>query len=347
MLRPQKGHKNSPRKLLQAEGAVIGILVLVIVGFACLMFLFSYGFLWLKALLAGAHVGVFEIIGMRLRGVPPTVIVNSRIVAVKAGLPLETSQLETHYMAGGNVPSVTRALVAASKAGIPMPFDMACSIDLAGRDVLQAVAMYVKPAVIDCPDPGKGRTTVDAVAKDGIQVKAKARVTVRANVEKLVGGAWMETIIARVGEGIVTTIGSAETYKNVLENPDLISKRVLEKALDAGTAFEIVSIDIADVDVGENIGAKLQADQAEADKRVAQALAERRRAMAVAREQEMQALVAENRAKVVLAEAEIPRAIAQAFREGNLGIMDYYTLKNVQADTDMRKSIGGGEAKGT
>jgi len=223
---------------------------------------------------------------------------------------------------------------------------MACAIDLAGRDVLQAVGMYVKPAVIDCPDPSKGRPTVDAVAKDGIQVKAKARVTVRANVEKLVGGAWMETIIARVGEGIVTTIGSAETYKTVLENPDMISKRVLDKALDAETAFEIVSIDIADVDVGENIGAKLQADQAEADKRVAQALAERRRAMAVAREQEMQALVAENRAKVVLAEAEIPKAIAQALREGNLGIMDYYALRNIQADTDMRRSIGGDQGEG-
>jgi len=323
---------------------VVIILVVILVGIA-LMFAFRYGFLWLKALLAGAHVGVFEIVGMTLRGVNPSVVVNSRIMTMKAGLPLETGLLEAHYMAGGNVPNVTRALVAANKAGIHLPFDMACSIDLAGRDVLQAVAMYVKPAVIDCPDPSKGRTTVDAVAKDGIQVKAKARVTVRANVEKLVGGAWMETIIARVGEGIVTTIGSSESYKNVLENPDLISKRVLEKALDAGTAFEIVSIDIADVDVGENIGAKLQADQAEADKRVAQALAERRRAMAVAREQEMQALVAENRAKVVLAEAEIPKAIAQAFREGNLGIMDYYSLRNIQADTSMRKSIGGEPTK--
>ena len=334
--------------MAQASSIVlVASLVVILVGFALMMFAFSYGFLWLKALLAGAHVGVFEIIGMRLRGVSPGVVVNSRIMAMKAGLPLETGRLEAHYMAGGNVPNVTRALVAANKAGIPLPFDMACSIDLAGRDVLQAVAMFVKPVVIDCPDPSKGRTTVDAVAKDGIQVKAKARVTVRANVEKLVGGAWTETIIARVGEGIVTTIGSAETYKSVLENPDLISKRVLEKALDAGTAFEIVSIDIADVDVGENIGAKLQADQAEADKRVAQALAERRRAMAVAREQEMQALVAENRAKVVLAEAEVPRAIAQAFREGNLGIMDYYSLRNIQADTGMRRSIGGEPAKET
>jgi len=336
--------------VLAAAGDVVPV-VLTIVGILVFLFLliffFSYGFLYIRALLAGAHVGVFEIISMRLMGVSPGVIVNSRIMALKAGLEVESGPLVAHYLAGGNVPNVVRALVAASKAGIPLPFDMACAIDLAGRDVLQAVGMYVKPAVIDCPDPSKGRTTVDAVAKDGIQLKAKARVTVRANVEKLVGGAWMETIIARVGEGIVTTIGSAETYKAVLENPDLISKRVLEKALDAGTAFEIVSIDIADVDVGENIGAKLQADQAEADKRVAQALAERRRAMAAAREQEMQALVAENRAKVVLAEAEVPKAIAQAFREGNLGIMDYYALRNVQADTDMRRSIGGSGNSGT
>jgi len=326
--------------IVLAAGEVIPV-VLTIVGVIVFLFLlvffFSYGFLYIRALLAGAHVGVFEIISMRLMGVSPRVIVDNRIMVVKAGLDLETAQLVTHYLAGGDVPNVARALV----AGVPLPFNMACAIDLAGRDVLQAVGMYVKPAVIDCPDPAKGRTTVDAVAKDGIQLKAKARVTVRANVEKLVGGAWMETIIARVGEGIVTTIGSAETYKNVLENPDQISKRVLEKALDAGTAFEIVSIDIADVDVGENVGAKLQADQAEADKRVAQALAERRRAMAVAREQEMQALVAENRAKVVLAEAEVPKAIAQAFREGNLGIMDYYSLRNIQADTEMRRSIGG------
>jgi len=335
--------------LAQAAGAVAVILVLlaVVIFLVLLIFLFTYGFLYIKALLAGAHVGVFELISMRLMGVSPSVIVNSRIMVLKAGLDVETGPLVAHYLAGGDVPNVTRALVAANKAGINLPFNMACAIDLAGRDVLQAVGMYVKPAVIDCPDPSKGRPTVDAVAKDGIGVKAKARVTVRANLEKLVGGAWMETIVARVGEGIVTTIGSAETYKVVLENPDLISRRVLEKALDAGTAFEIVSIDIADVDVGENIGAKLQADQAEADKRVAQALAERRRAMAVAREQEMQALVAENRAKVVLAEAEIPKAIAQAFREGNLGIMDYYGLKNVQADTDMRKSIGGAGPAGS
>jgi uncharacterized protein YqfA (UPF0365 family) len=264
-------------------------------------------------------------------------------MAVKAGIPVGTRALETHYLARGNVPSVIRALIAASKASIPLSFDRACAIDLAGRDVLDAVQTSVNPKVIDCPDSSKGKTTIDAVAKDGIQLRAKARVTVRANLERLVGGATEETIIARVGEGIVTTIGSAESYKQVLENPDSISKRVLSKGLDAGTAFEILSIDIADVDVGDNIGAKLQADQAEADKRVAQALAERRRAMAVAREQEMSALVAENRAKVVLAEAEIPKAMAQAFREGNLGIMDYYSMKNVQADTTMRQSIGGGQ----
>jgi len=322
---------------------VVGIIVLVVLALAFLSFAFSYGLLYLKALLAGAHVGIFEIIGMRLRGVRPTVIIDSRIMAIKAGLPVETRALETHYLARGNVPNVIRALVAASKANIPLTFNQACAIDLAGRDVLNAVQTSVIPKVIDCPDPTKGRETVAAVARDGIQLHAKARVTVRANLERLVGGAQEMTIIARVGEGIVTTIGSAETYKTVLENPDLISKQVLAKGLDAGTAFEILSIDIADVDVGENIGAKLQADQAEADKRVAQALAERRRAMAVAREQEMQALVAENRAKVVLAEAEVPKAVAQAFREGNLGVMDYYRLRNIQADTDMRKSIGGEE----
>jgi uncharacterized protein YqfA (UPF0365 family) len=258
---------------------------------------------------------------------------------MKAGLDYDTPQLEAHYLARGNVPNVIRALIAADKAKIELGFDRACAIDLAGRDVLDAVRTSVNPKVIDCPDPAKGRQTIDAVAMDGIQLKAKARVTVRANIERLVGGATEETIIARVGEGIVTTIGSAVTHKKVLENPDSISKGVLAKGLDSGTAFEILSIDIADIDVGENIGAKLQTDQAEADKRVAQAEAEKRKAMAIAREQEMTALVEENRAKVVLAEAEIPKAISQAFREGNLGIMDYYHLKNIQADTEMRTSI--------
>jgi uncharacterized protein YqfA (UPF0365 family) len=251
--------------------------------------------------------------------------------------------MEAHYLAGGRVRNVVAALVAADRADIPLTWKRATAIDLAGRDIVDAVRTSVNPKVIDCPNAASGKQTIDAVAMDGIQLKAKARVTVRANIERLVGGATEETIIARVGEGIVTTIGSAASYKRVLENPDTISRTVLAKGLDAGSAFEILSIDIADVDVGDNIGAKLQADQAEADKRVAQAKAEERRAMAFAREQEMRALTQENRAKVVLAEAEIPKGIAQAFREGNLGIMDYYRLKNIQADTDMRSSISGPE----
>jgi uncharacterized protein YqfA (UPF0365 family) len=299
--------------------------------------------LWFRALLSGASVSWAKLIGMWLRAVSPGVIVDSRIMLIKAGLPLDTDLLETHFLARGNVLRVCMALVAANKANIPLTFQRASAIDLAGRDVLEAVKTSVNPKVIDCPDATKGRSVIAAVAKDGIQVKAKARVTVRANIERLVGGATEETIIARVGEGIVTTIGSAETYKAVLENPDTITTRVLEKGLDAGTAFEILSIDIADVDVGENVGAGLQADQAEADKRRFQAEAEKRRAAAQAREQEMVALVRENRAKVVLAEAEIPKAIAKAFEQGNLGIMDYYRLRNIQADTDMRKGISGEE----
>ena len=279
---------------------------------------------------------------MRLRRVNPSVIVLSRIQAVRAGLEVSTGELETHYLAGGRPVNVVRALIAANRANINLTWKLATAIDLAGRDILDAVQMSVSPKVIDCPNPASGKMTIDAVAKDGIQVKAKARVTVRANIDRLVGGATEETIIARVGEGIVTTIGSSVDYKGVLENPDDISKRVLEKGLDAGTAFEILSIDIADVDVGENIGAKLQADQAEADKRRFQAEAEKRRAMALALEQEMQAQVRENRAKVVLAEAEIPMAIAESFRKGNLGIMDYYRLRNIQADTQMRENISGG-----
>ncbi len=314
----------------------IGIVALVFV----ILFIKFFG-LWFRALLSGAPVGIAKLIGMWIRKVSPSVIVDSRIMLKKAGIPIDTDLLETHYLARGNVFRVAMALVAANKANIPLSFQRATAIDLAGRDVLDAVKTSVNPKVIDCPDPKKGRMTIDAVAKDGIQVKAKARVTVRANIERLVGGATEETIIARVGEGIVTTIGSSQDYKAVLENPDEISRNVLEKGLDAGTAFEILSIDIADVDVGDNIGAKLQADQAEADKRRFQAEAEKRRALAKAREQEMVALVQENRAKVVLAEAEIPKAIADAFRKGNLGIMDYYRLKNIQADTDMRSSISG------
>lgn len=318
---------------------VFAVLTLLVLGFLILFFKF-FG-LWFRALLSGAPVGMGRIIGMWLRHVNPSVIVDARIMLTKAGIPVETDMLETHFLARGNVMKVSQALVAANKANIPLPFQRAAAIDLAGRDVLEAVKTSVNPKVIDCPDPSKGKTTIDAVAKDGIQLQVKARVTVRANIERLVGGATEETIIARVGEGIVTTIGSAASYKAVLENPDLISKTVLEKGLDAGTAFEILSIDIADIDVGANVGAKLQADQAEADKRRFQAEAEKRRAAAQAREQEMLALVQENRAKVVLAEAEIPLAIAEAFRKGQLGVMDYYRMMNIQADTNMRKSIGG------
>lgn len=288
--------------------------------------------LFVQALLSGAYVGIGTLIGMRLRGVNPRIIVHSRVAAIKAGLPVTTDQLETHYLARGNVARVVQALISADKANISLSFEKACAIDLAGRDVLEAVKMTVNPKVITTP-------LVAAVAKDGIQLKAVTRVTVRANIEKLVGGAGEETIIARVGEGIVSTIGSAETHKNVLENPDRISKTVLSKGLDAGTAFEILSIDIADVDVGENIGAKLQEDQAEADKKVAQAKAESRRAMAIAAEQEMKAKAQEMKANVIEKEAMIPMAMAEAFKAGNLGVMDYYQMRNIMSDTDMREGI--------
>ncbi len=315
------------------------LLILVVLALVFIAVVVSFFRLWIRATLSKAHVSIWSLIGMTLRKVNPQVIVDSRIMAVKAGLNITTDELETHYLAGGNVLRVVQALIAANKANIPLTFQKATAIDLAGRDVLEAVKTSVRPKVIDCPDPTKGPPTVAAVAMDGIQLKAKARVTVRTNIERLVGGASEETIIARVGEGIVTTIGSAPTHKKVLENPDSISKTVLARGLDAGTAFEILSIDIADIDVGENIGAQLQIAQAEADKQIAQARAEERRAMALAREAEMQALVVEMRSKVVEAEAEIPRAIAEAFRKGNLGIMDYYRMKNVLADTEMRDSI--------
>jgi uncharacterized protein YqfA (UPF0365 family) len=320
------------------------IILYVVLGLVALgiLFLFIKFFgLWFRALLSGAPVGLARLIGMWLRNVNPATIVDSRIILVKAGIPMESELLETHYLASGDVRRVSQSLVAANKANIPLDFQRAAAIDLAGRDVLEAVKTSVNPKVIDCPNPEQGKAAIEAVAKDGIQLKVKARVTVRANIERLVGGATEETIIARVGEGIVTTIGSSETYKDVLENPDLISRRVLEKGLDAGTAFEILSIDIADIDVGQNLGAKLQADQAEADKRRFQAEAEQRRAAARAREQEMLAEVQANRAKVVLEEAEIPKAIAEAFRVGHLGVMDYYRMRNIEADTDMRNSIGG------
>lgn len=330
---------------LAATWQVLLIAILALVGlfvFVVLVFVARYFSLWVQALLSGARVGFTNIIGMQFRKVQPAVIILSRIRAVKAGLDISSDQLESHYLSGGNVPRVVNALIAADRAKIQLPFDTACAIDLAGRDILEAVQTSVNPKVIDCPSPTSGKAEVAAVAQDGIQLKAKARVTVRANIARLVGGATEETIIARVGEGIVTTIGSSSSHKSVLENPDQISKVVLNKGLDAGTAFEILSIDIADIDVGDNIGAKLQADQAEADKRRFQAEAEKRRAMAVAQEQEYQAEVQKNRALVVLAEAEVPKAMADAMREGNMGIMDYLRMKNIQADTSMRDNIAGG-----
>jgi uncharacterized protein YqfA (UPF0365 family) len=303
-----------------------GLLIVVVLALILVLYLIPLP-LWIAAWASGAYVGLFTLIGMRLRRVPPSTVITARISAVKAGLDISVNDLEAHFLAGGNVVRVVNAMISADKANIPLPFKRAAAIDLAGRNVLEAVQMSVIPKVIETPK-------IAAVAKDGIQLIAVSRVTVRTNIDRLVGGAGEETIIARVGEGMVSTIGSAASHKNVLENPDHISKHVLGKGLDAGTAYEILSIDIADVDVGENIGAKLQIDQANADKQIAQAKAEERRAMAVALEQEM-------RARVVEAEAEVPRAMAEAFRQGNLGIMDYYRMKNVQADTSMRDAIAG------
>ena len=308
------------------------IMSLLVVALIMLFFRFVPIGLWISALAAGVKVGLFNLVGMRLRRVPPHKIVMPLIKAIKAGLDMDTSKLEAHYLAGGNVDKVIDALIAAERAGIELNFSRAAAIDLAGRDVKEAVMVSVTPKVIETP-------VIAAMAKNGIQVKAIARVTVRANIDRLVGGAGEETIIARVGEGIVSTVGSAESHKDVLENPDNISKTVLAKGLDSGTAFEILSIDIADVDVGKNIGAELQIDQAEADKNIAQAKAEERRAMAVAQEQEMKARVQEMRARVVEAEAEVPIAMAEALRNGNMGVMDYYNLLNVQADTSMRDNI--------
>lgn len=318
---------------------LIGVGILAVLGLIAFVVMITFIRIYLQAAFSGARITFVRLIGMRLRKISPGVIVESRIMAVKAGLNVSWDELEGHYLAGGNVVRVVQALISASKAEIRLSFQQATAIDLAGRDVLEAVQTSVRPKVIDCPDPSKGQNTVAAVAMDGIQIKAKARVTVRTNIATLVGGATEETIIARVGEGIVTTIGSSASHKKVLENPDMISKVVLDRGLDTGTAYEILSIDIADVDVGENIGAHLQTMQAEADKNIAQARAEERRAMARAREQEMRAQVVEMRAKVVQAEAEVPKAMAEAFRSGNMGIMDYYRMKNVMADTDMRESI--------
>ncbi len=328
------------------------LLVLLIIGGIVLFFTFLYFVpvsLWITAIFSGVRVGLLELVFMRIRKVPPSIIVNSLITATKAGLTtkeseeseqkhLRTQDLETHYLAGGNVPQVIKALISADKANIDLTFKQATAIDLAGRDVFEAVQISVNPKVIHTP-------SVAAVAADGIQLVAKALVTIRANIQQLVGGAGEETILARVGEGIVTSVGSATSHKEVLENPDKISKLVLQRGLDAGTAFEILSIDIADVDVGTNIGAKLQTDQASADLKVAEAKAEERRAMAVAEEQEMIAKAQDARAKVILAEAEIPKAIAEAFRKGNLGLMDYYKFQNIEADTDMRSSIAGSGSK--
>jgi uncharacterized protein YqfA (UPF0365 family) len=325
------------------DGWVIGLVVFIlIVVLAIFALIFQFLGLYIRALVSGARVSMLELIGMRLRRVNSNVIVNARIQAMRAGLQVSQAEMESHVLAGGDVQRVIAAMIAANKANIDLNWRVATAIDLAGRDILEAVQTSVNPKVIDVPSAAMGRNTIDAVAKDGIQLKVKARVTVRTNIKSLVGGATEETIIARVGEGIVTAIGSAVDYKDVLENPDHISKAVLVKGLDANTAFEILSIDIADIDVGDNVGAKLQADQAESDKKRAQAEAEKRRAMAIAQEQENIAKVAENRALVVLAEAEVPRAMAEAFRSGNLGIMDYYKMKNVQADTAMRDAVAGG-----
>jgi uncharacterized protein YqfA (UPF0365 family) len=325
-----------------SSGLLILILFIIIIFLILFFYIIPIG-LWITALAARVKIGLGSLIGMRLRKIPPSLIVNALINAQKAGLDINSSMLETHYMAGGNVSRVVNALIASDKASIPLTFQQATAIDLAGRHVLDAVQTSVNPKVIDCPKTG----TISAVAKDGIQLQSRARVTVRTNIERLVGGATEDTIIARVGEGIVSAIGSASTYKEVLENPDRISKAVLNKGLDSGTAFEILSIDIADVDVGKNVGAELQTDQAGADLKVAQAKAETRRAMAVAAEQEMKAKAQEMRAKVIEAEAQIPLAISEAFKEGKLGVFDYYNLKNIQADTGMRQSIAGEEGDKT
>ncbi len=332
---------------------IAAIVLLLIIGFIIL----SFFHVWLRAMLAGAPVSMFTLVAMRLRNVPYSLMVDGRITAVKAGVPLSIDMVETHYLAGGDVLQTIQGLINAQKAGIELPWDRACAIDLATKgtekSITEAVRTSINPKVIDCPSPNSGRSSIDGVAKDGIQVKARARVTVRSNLDRYVGSAQEETIIARVGEGIVTTIGSSETYKWVLENPDSISRNVLNRGLDTGTAFEILSIDIADVDVGDNIGAKLQEAQAIANKNMAQAQAEIRRAAAVAVEQEMKARVQEMQAKVVEAEAQVPLAMAEAFRKGNLGIMDYMRLKNIESDTNMRKTIAGesddtpsGEGKG-
>jgi uncharacterized protein YqfA (UPF0365 family) len=324
----------------QNWGLVVGIVGLI-AGLIAMFIFFSFLQLWIQSFLTGARIGILDMIRMKLCKVDYQMIVRQKIALTQAGIKLPTQDLEAHFLAKGNVQKVSNAVISAHKAGIDLPWRVAAAIDLAGRDINEAVRCSVYPKVIDCPDPTKGRNTLDGVCKNGIQLKARARVTVRTKLDRLVGGATEETIIARVGEGIVKAIGSAEHHTDVLANPNLISQAVLRNSLDSQTAFEIVSIDVAEIDVGQNIGANLQADQAAADLRVAQANAEKRRALAVALEQEMRAKVEENRAAVVLSEAEVPRAIAQAFRDGRLGIMDYYSLKNLQSDTQMRNAIAG------
>jgi len=327
---------------------LIGIIVLVVLGLILLVIVGGLIGAWVKALFNGAAVPMSKLIALKFAGIPFGLVVDARITAVRAGIPVSADLIASHFQAGGNVVPTVQAIIAAKKAGISLDWDRACAIDLAtkgsGKSVLEAVRTSVDPKVIDCPNPEAGRTTIDGVAKDGIQVKVKARVTVRTNLDRFVGGAKENTIIARVGEGIVTTIGAAESYKQVLENPDSISKPVLARGLDAGTAFEILSIDIADVDVGENVGAKLQVAQADANKNMAQAQAEIRRAAAVALEQEMKARTQESQAKVVEAQAQVPLAMAEAFRSGRLGVMDYYRMDNIQSDTAMRSSIAGPDA---
>ena len=324
---------------------LIGIIVLAVIGLILLVVVGGLVGAWVKALFNGAPVPITKLVALKFAGIPFGLIVDARITAVRAGIPVSADLIASHFQAGGNVVPTVQAIIAAKKAGISLDWDRACAIDLAtkgsGKSVLEAVRTSVDPKVIDCPNPEAGRTTIDGVAKDGIQVKVKARVTVRTNLDRFVGGAKENTIIARVGEGIVTTIGAAESYKQVLENPDSISKTVLARGLDAGTAFEILSIDIADVDVGENVGAKLQVAQADANKNMAQAQAEIRRAAAVALEQEMKARTQESQAKVVEAQAQVPLAMAEAFRTGRLGVMDYYRMDNIQSDTAMRSSIAG------
>ncbi len=327
---------------LSEKWPILLAVVLLIVGLILVLIFFSFLRLWIQCLLAGARIGIVDMVRMKLLNVDYSMIVRQKIALVQAGIKMATQEMEAHVLSRGNVPKVAAAVIAAHKAGLDLRWTIAAAIDLAGRDVLEAVKMSVRPEVIPCPDPKQGKQMLEGVCHDGIQLKARALVTVRAKLDRLVGGADRETIIARVGEGIVKAIGNATKYTEILANPSLISRAVLSNSLDAQTAFEIVSIDVAEIDVAKNVGAELQINQAQADQQVAVARAAASKAMAQAREQEMRALVEENKAKVVLAEAEVPQAIAQAFREGRLGVMDYYNLKNVQSDTEMRRSIAGG-----